>query len=210
MSGGQLPTDDNLKPFYALGVNIARQVGGDIKPLLSAREIAVFLNGFQDSIENKIDDELTILESHGNKLNEVLTGRIQEVKNGEQQKTDLFLEQYLLKNPGAIRTKTGLIYNEVVAGTGAGPTVKSSVEVHYHGSLMNGKVFDSSVERGEPASFPLANVIQGWQEGIPLMKEGGKATIIIPPQLAYGDRGSPPVIPPGATLQFEVELIRVL
>ena len=157
-----------------------------------------------------MDDEFTILENYGNKLNEILSGRIREVKKGEQQKTDQFLEQYLMSNPGAIRTKSGLIYNEVLPGTGASPTVKSSVEVHYHGSLMNGKVFDSSVERGEPASFPLANVIQGWQEGIPLMKEGGKATIIIPPQLAYGDRGSPPVIPPGATLQFDVELIRVL
>ena len=85
----------------------------------------------------------------------------------------------------------------------------STVEVHYHGTLTDGTVFDSSVDRGQTISFPLGGVIKGWQEGLQLMKEGGKATLICPPDLAYGEAGSGDVIPPGATLQFEVELFKV-
>jgi FKBP-type peptidyl-prolyl cis-trans isomerase FkpA len=83
------------------------------------------------------------------------------------------------------------------------------VLVHYHGMLPDGTVFDSSVERGEPIEFPLRNVIQGWQEGVAMMKVGGKATLLVPAEIGYGDRGSPPVIAPGATLVFDVELIDV-
>lgn len=82
--------------------------------------------------------------------------------------------------------------------------------MHYHGTLSDGTVFDSSVERGEPLKFPLSNVIAGWQEGVAMMKAGGKATLVVPSDLAYGDSGSPPVIPPGATLRFDVELIEVM
>jgi FKBP-type peptidyl-prolyl cis-trans isomerase FkpA/FKBP-type peptidyl-prolyl cis-trans isomerase FklB len=86
----------------------------------------------------------------------------------------------------------------------------ATVLVHYHGKLLNGVVFDSSLDRGEPIKFPLKNVIKGWQEGVSMMKIGGKATLICPPDLAYGDSGSPPVIAPGATLVFDVELLDVL
>ena len=81
--------------------------------------------------------------------------------------------------------------------------------VHYHGTTVDGKVFDSSVDRGEPIRFPLKNVIRGWQEGVSMMKVGGKATLICPAEIAYGAAGSPPVIQPGATLVFEVELLEV-
>jgi FKBP-type peptidyl-prolyl cis-trans isomerase FkpA len=89
-------------------------------------------------------------------------------------------------------------------------TLESTVEVHYHGTLIDGTVFDSSVNRGEPIKFPLSNVIRGWQEGVAMMKTGGKATLVIPPEIAYGDSGSPPVIAPGATLIFEIELLNVM
>lgn len=81
--------------------------------------------------------------------------------------------------------------------------------VHYTGTLTDGSIFDSSVQRGEPLKFPLGNVIAGWREGVAMMRTGGKAELIIPSDLAYGDNGSPPAIPPGATLKFEVELLEV-
>ncbi|MBT3342079.1 MAG: FKBP-type peptidyl-prolyl cis-trans isomerase [Gemmatimonadetes bacterium] len=110
--------------------------------------------------------------------------------------------------PGAIRTESGLVYLETVAGTGPMPTVTDSITVHYHGSLEDGTVFDSSVDRGTPIPFRLGQVIPGWQEGLQLMKEGGKAKLTIPGELAYGPRGQG-LIPPNATLIFEVELIKV-
>ncbi len=109
-----------------------------------------------------------------------------------------------------ITTPSGLIIREIVAGTGERPGELSVVKVHYHGTLSDGTVFDSSVERGKPASFPLNQVIPAWTEGLQLMGVGGKALLICPPQLAYGDRGAPPAIPPKATLHFEVELLDIV
>eukprot|EP01045_Picozoa_sp_COSAG04_P015207 COSAG04_NODE_1187_length_7847_cov_3.494579_2_plen_484_part_00 len=110
---------------------------------------------------------------------------------------------------GAVQTESGLVINESVVGEGAAPTSLDSVEVHYEGKLIDGTVFDSSIARGESITFPLGAVIAGWTEGLQLMKEGGKATLTIPMDLAYGTDGSPPTIPGGATLVFEVELISV-
>ena len=109
-----------------------------------------------------------------------------------------------------ITTPSGLIIREIVAGEGERPSETSVVKVHYHGTLSDGTVFDSSVERGKPASFPLNQVIPAWTEGLQLMGVGGKALLICPPQLAYGDRGAPPAIPPKATLHFEVELLDIV
>ncbi|EED91665.1 predicted protein [Thalassiosira pseudonana CCMP1335] len=97
----------------------------------------------------------------------------------------------------------------MIEGTGASPTVSDTVEVHYHGTLTDGTVFDSSVDRGATIKFGLGQVIKGWQEGLAMMKEGGKATLVIPSELAYGDNGSGGAVPPGATLKFEVELFKV-
>lgn len=106
-------------------------------------------------------------------------------------------------------TPTGLKYMIVQEGTGKAPSATDNVTVHYTGRLTDGTVFDSSVSRGEPATFPLNRVIPGWTEGLQLMKEGGKAIFFIPSELGYGPDGAPPVIPPYASLIFEVELIRV-
>lgn len=111
---------------------------------------------------------------------------------------------------GYTTTASGLKYKVVKEGTGAMPKAEDTVEVHYTGKLLDGTVFDSSVERGETISFPLNGVIKGWTEGLQLMKEGAKYEFIIPPYLAYGEHGTPGgPIGPNATLYFEVELFKV-
>jgi FKBP-type peptidyl-prolyl cis-trans isomerase len=110
-----------------------------------------------------------------------------------------------------MKTPSGLEYIEVQAGTGAQAVAGKKVSVHYTGKFQDGRVFDSSISRGEPLTFQLGrgNVIKGWDEGIALMKVGGKAQLIIPPSLGYGERGAGGVIPPNATLVFDVELVNV-
>ncbi len=110
-----------------------------------------------------------------------------------------------------MKTSSGLEYIEIEAGTGAQAAAGKTVKVHYTGKFPEGKVFDSSVPRGEPLEFVLGTgrVIRGWDEGIALMKVGGKAQLVIPPELAYGARGAGGVIPPNATLVFDVELVDV-
>ncbi len=121
-------------------------------------------------------------------------------------------EAFLAKNKtqsGVKVTASGLQYKTITAGKGKKPTAASTVTVHYRGTLINGKEFDSSYKRNEPATFPLNGVIAGWTEGLQLMAEGGKTQFVIPGNLAYGTRGAPPDIGPDATLIFEVELISV-
>ncbi len=114
------------------------------------------------------------------------------------------------KRPGVVRLTNGLQYEVMVAGTDTTkPTLKNTVKCHYHGTLINGEIFDSSVQRGEPISFPLNGVIKGWQEALQLMTVGSKWKLFIPSELAYGERSAGPVIGPGSTLIFEVELLGV-
>ncbi len=111
---------------------------------------------------------------------------------------------------GVQTTYSGLKYEVLKPGTGARPASFNRVKVHYHGYLPDGTVFDSSVQRGQPATFGLSQVIPGWREGIPLMQEGAKYRFTVPPHLAYGASGMPPKIGPNQTLMFDVELLQVL
>lgn len=113
------------------------------------------------------------------------------------------------KEAGAMVTKTGLVYRSLKDGTGASPTAADTVKVHYKGTFPDGKEFDSSYSRGTPIEFPLGRVIPCWTEGVQRMKVGGKAKLTCPSQIAYGERGAGGVIPPNATLLFEVELLGI-
>jgi FKBP-type peptidyl-prolyl cis-trans isomerase FkpA len=109
----------------------------------------------------------------------------------------------------AVAAAGGLQVEQLLEGSGPSPSATDVVKVHYHGTFSDGRVFDSSVQRGEPASFPLNRVIPCWTQGLQQMKVGGKAKLTCPPELAYGERGAPPTIPPNSTLTFEVELLGI-
>jgi FKBP-type peptidyl-prolyl cis-trans isomerase len=212
MSNGLFPFDDEKMPFYALGVNLAKQVGGQtgFKSLLED-ELELVLQGFGGEITGtSTSDAETILMTYGPALNKILQARSAGIMDRVQKEGEEFVQGFMDCNEDAIKTDSGLVYCSMKEGEGAQPALSNNVEVHYHGTLIDGTVFDSSVDRGETISFPLGGVIQGWQEGLALMKEGGKATLIIPAALAYGEAGSGDVIPPGATLKFEVELFKVM
>lgn len=112
------------------------------------------------------------------------------------------------QEPGTVVTPSGLIYQSLAEGKGASPAAEDTVQVHYRGTFPDGKEFDSSYKRGQPASFPLNRVIKCWTEGVQKMKVGGKAKLVCPPAIAYGERGGGP-IPPNATLNFEIELLDI-
>lgn len=113
------------------------------------------------------------------------------------------------KEKGAVKTKSGMVYQSLQEGKGKSPNAASTVEVNYRGTLTNGKEFDSSYKRNQSISFPLSGVIPCWTEGVQLMKVGGKAKLVCPPELAYGARGAGRDVPPNATLIFEVELLAI-
>lgn len=127
----------------------------------------------------------------------------------EKRKSDAYLAA-AAKEPGAVKSPTGLIFRTLKPGTGDTPKVTDKVRVHYEGSLIDGTVFDSSIKRGEPTEFPLGAVIRCWTEGLQKMKVGEKARLVCPAGIAYGDRGRPPQILPGATLVFDVELLEIV
>ena len=113
------------------------------------------------------------------------------------------------KKEGVVTLPSGLQYKVIAAGAGKKPTAKDTVSVHYRGTLIDGKEFDSSIGRGEPATFPVSGVIPGWTEALQLMQEGAKWQVFVPAKLAYGERGAGPMIGPNSTLIFDVELIKI-
>jgi len=212
MSSKPMPHGEDKMPYYALGVNIARQVGGQtgFKTLLDDDELEIMLEGFTDTIRGtSTADAADVLQTYGNALNEILAKRSDNIIDRTKKEGEEFIANFLECNEEAVKTESGMVYCPMVEGEGAQPTGSNTVEVHYHGTLTDGTVFDSSVDRGQTIKFPLGGVIKGWQEGLAMMKEGGKATLIIPSELGYGDAGTGDVIGPGATLKFEVELFKV-
>jgi FKBP-type peptidyl-prolyl cis-trans isomerase FkpA len=195
--------DENDKTFYTMGV----MLGANLKRLqLNDREISALYVGLKDAAKG----EKPQVESskYQPKIQAMFKERMKKFSNTEKKSGSKFLDDFK-KQKNVVVTKSGLAYEVMRKGTGKSPKATDVVEVHYHGTLTNGTVFDSSVERKKTISFPLNRVIKGWTEGLQLMKEGGKVKFVIPPALAYGDGGAPPKIPGGATLVFEVELFKV-
>ena len=137
------------------------------------------------------------------------TARLSTVAAAEKKASQGFLEKAAAEK-GATKTASGLVVSTIKPGTGPSPKATDKVKVHYQGTLTDGTVFDSSIQRNQPATFPLNGVIKCWTEGVQLMKVGGKSRLVCPADLAYGDRGSPPKIKPGSTLVFEVELLEIV
>jgi FKBP-type peptidyl-prolyl cis-trans isomerase FkpA len=162
--------------------------------------------GFADAALGK--PPVVQVQQYISRIQELQKTRGQTAAQRESQSGDAYLAK-AAQEKGATKTASGLIIQTIRPGTGPAPKATDTVKVHYHGTLINGKVFDSSVQRGEPATFPLNGVIPCWTEGLQLMKVGGKSRLTCPANLAYGERGAPPDIKPGSTLVFEVELLEI-
>ncbi|TCM64357.1 FKBP-type peptidyl-prolyl cis-trans isomerase FkpA/FKBP-type peptidyl-prolyl cis-trans isomerase FklB [Acinetobacter calcoaceticus] len=200
------------KISYAIGYEVASQTPEEI-------DLNIFIQGVRDGYARKdriyTDEEL---QTAYVEFQEILKQKqlTEDKKNQQKQLTDAksndalsqkFFEENA-KKPDVKTTPSGLQYKINQQGTGKQPTAESTVTVHYKGQLLDGKVFDSSFERGEPIEFKLNQVVSGWTEGFQLLKEGAKATLYIPSKLAYGTQGVPG-IPPNSALIFDVELIKV-
>ena len=198
------PTTDDEQGLYYIGFVTSR----NLTPYaLSPAEAEMVMQGLRDALSGKKPqfDEAAYLA----KAQAFAKARTEQVVERERVEAKKYLEQ-AAKTKGAKTTESGLIYTEIKAGAGTSPGASDTVKVHYHGTLRDGTVFDSSVQRGQPAEFPLNRVIPCWTEGVTMMKPGGKSKLVCPAEIAYGDRGSPPVIPGGAALTFEVELLEVV
>ena len=217
-------TDKELKLSYCLGLNFAMQ----LRQLPVDLDTEDFMKGFLDMMDDK---KPAVTQEEFTKAMTALQERIHAAEEhdgcdcgcdhcggnhdchshgAEHKKAG---EEYRVENAkkeGVVVTPSGLQIEMLKEGTGKSPKATDKVRVHYTGKLIDGSVFDSSVQRGEPAEFPLNGVIAGWTEGLQHLKEGGKAILTIAPELGYGAHGAGNVIPPHATLVFEVELLKVL
>jgi FKBP-type peptidyl-prolyl cis-trans isomerase FkpA/FKBP-type peptidyl-prolyl cis-trans isomerase FklB len=195
---------EEQKTLYALGVVISRNLAGF---RLTEAELDVLKAGLTDGVlhrEVKVD-----ARAYGPKIEELRNTRFAAAATEEKKAGQAFLAKAAAEK-GAVKTASGLVISTVKAGTGPSPKASDRVKVHYHGTLTDNSVFDSSRDRGQPVVFPLSGVIKCWTEGVQLMKVGGTSRLVCPAELAYGDRGAPPTIKPGATLVFEVELIEIV
>ncbi|MDP2560811.1 FKBP-type peptidyl-prolyl cis-trans isomerase [Psychrobium sp. 1_MG-2023] len=206
--------NEDQKAAYAIGVSVATYINKSIE---QQKEIGVetdkelIVKGFTDAIANnaQLTEEQTreALMAFDKKINEVRAAKAEEDAAKAKDAGIAYLAENA-KKEGVTVTESGLQYKVIQAGEGAKPTAADSVTVHYKGTLTDGTKFDSSYDRGQPATFPLGGVIAGWTEGVQLMSPGAKFEFTIPSELAYGERGTNG-IPAHSTLVFEVELIEV-
>jgi len=198
-------------PAQKVSYLIGRQVGDQLKgSQFPGFEVENVVAGIQDSLaaaampltQEQIQEAYEVIQKEMQKAQEEAAAKAKEV--GEN-----FLAENA-KREGVVVLESGLQYEVITEGSGAKPTRESTVRTHYHGTFIDGQVFDSSVERGQPAEFPVGGVIAGWTEALQLMSEGSKWRLFIPSELAYGANGSQGAIPPHSALVFEVELLDVV
>ena len=195
--------NDDQKTLYFLGTAISSK----IKQLSFTPEESKFIiMGFSDAMSGK---KSKVGEFDTQKLNEYLGNKQHALVDKEKEKNKPFLEK-MSKEKDAQKLPSGVIYIPVKEGSGVSPKATDTVKVHYHGTFPDGKVFDSSIDRGTPATFPLNGVIPCWTEGVQKMKVGGKAKLVCPSDTAYGDQGAGGAIAGGATLVFNVELLEIM
>jgi FKBP-type peptidyl-prolyl cis-trans isomerase FklB len=197
------PETEMERVSYSLGVNMASSVKSQGLDSIDANAVAkAFDDVFQgNDLDISEEESMTILQDFFGKMKAEKSAKANEAGAA-----------YLAKNgakEGVTTTESGLQYEVLVSGDGAKPTTTDQVTVHYHGMLTDGTVFDSSVDRGQPATFGVTQVIKGWTEALQLMSIGDKWKLTIPSNLAYGDQGAGGMIGPGATLVFEVELLGI-
>ena len=200
---GSVPETEDQKVLNALGQALGRNV---VDAGLSEAELAFVQRGLRDAALGL--DALVDLNEYGPKMQAFMEARAAGAAEGELVLAAAFLDEQA-GVAGAERTESGIVVQEITAGTGASPLAADTVQVHYHGTLRDGTVFDSSVDRGEPATFPLTGVIPCWTEGMQRIAVGGKSRLVCPPDLAYGPQGRPG-IPGNAALVFEVELLDIV
>jgi FKBP-type peptidyl-prolyl cis-trans isomerase FkpA len=200
----QATMSEDEKTIYALGAMIGQRFA---RPMhLSDAELEILKRGISDTGSG--GNPAFPVEGYAPKFEALAQSRSARGAADEKQKAAAFRET-MEKEEGAVKTASGLIYRTIKPGSGPSPKATDVVRVHYQGTLPDGKVFDSSIQRGQPAEFALNQVIPCWTEGVQRMKVGEKAKLVCPSEIAYGDRGAGPDIAPGATLVFEVELLEI-
>jgi FKBP-type peptidyl-prolyl cis-trans isomerase FkpA len=198
------PTTDEQKTLYALGLAISQSLGVFS---LSEEELTMVNAGIADGVLKR--EPKVVMQEFMPKVQQLQQARLAVVSETEKKAGAEFLTKAAAEK-GATKTDSGLVFTTLTEGKGDSPKATDKVKVHYHGTLTNGEVFDSSTQRGEPVTFPLNGVIPCWTEGVQRMKVGEKSRLVCPSSIAYGDRGAPPKIKPGSTLVFEVELLEIV
>jgi FKBP-type peptidyl-prolyl cis-trans isomerase FkpA len=204
LRGAPEPKTEDQKTVYTLGVMVGRSIGVFN---LSPEELELVKAGLTDSVNKK--KPVVATETYEPKVNELARTRSVGAANAEKARAKSVIEA-AAREPGAVKLPSGMVIRTTKPGSGPSPEASDQVKVHYQGTLTDGTVFDSSIKRKEPATFPLGGVIKCWTEGVQKMKVGEKALLTCPSELAYGDQGRPPTIPGGATLIFDVELLEIL
>jgi len=205
----KVPISPIDKLSYSIGVNFAKQFQSqkiEINPDVLFAAIKAVYSGKPTAMSDQ--EVMSTLQKFEKEMKEKMQEESKNAPQGNKIKGMAWLAENK-KKQGVIELPSGLQYEIIKDGNGESPLATSTVTTHYTGNLIDGTVFDSSVERGQPAQFPVNGVIKGWTEALQLMKPGSKWKLYIPSDLAYGDGGSPPKIAPGETLVFEVELISV-